>query len=116
LHAIIKIDKANEDDGRKALEAAFKGHSSLKHAFVVDKDIDILNPLEVEWAMATRFQGDKDIVVIGRQKGSSLDPSSEPETHITYKMGFDLTKPLVAKGKNFEKAEFPKFDLKNFLE
>ncbi len=116
LHAIIKIDKQNEDDGRKALEAAFKGHSSLKHAFVVDKDINILNPLEVEWAMATRFQGDKNIVVVGRQPGSSLDPSSEPETKLTYKMGFDLTKPLVVlKGKNFEKAEFPKVDIKKFM-
>jgi len=115
LHAIVKIDKKNEDDGRKALEAAFKGHGSLKHCFVVDKDINIYNPLSVEWAMATRFQGDKDIVVIGKQKGSSLDPSSEPDTHQTYKMGFDLTKSLVAKGKNFEKAEFPNVDIKNYL-
>jgi len=115
LHAIVKIDKKNEDDGRKALEAAFRGHGSLKHCFVVDKDINIYDPLSVEWAMATRFQGDRDILVIGKQKGSSLDPSSEPDTHQTYKMGFDLTKPLVAKGKNFEKAEFPVVDVKNYL-
>ena len=115
LHAIVKIDKKNEDDGRKALEAAFRGHGSLKHCFVVDKDINIYDPLSVEWAMATRFQGDRDILVIGKQKGSTLDPSSEPDTHQTYKMGFDLTKPLVAKGKNFEKAEFPVVDVKNYL-
>ena len=59
LHAIVQIDKQNEDDGRKAIEAAFAGHRSCKHVFVVDKDIDIYNPLEVEWAMATRFQGDQ---------------------------------------------------------
>ncbi len=117
LHAIIKIKKQNEDDGKKALAAAFEGHSSLKHAFVVDEDIDILNPLDVEWAMATRFQGDRDIFVRGREPGSSLDPSGEPGTKMTYKMGFDLTKPLVVeKGKTFEKVEFPKVNIKEFLD
>jgi len=43
----------------------------------VDGDIDIYNPLEVEWAMATRFQGDTDLVVKPRALGSSLDPSAE---------------------------------------
>jgi len=116
IHSIVQIDKKKEDDGRNAVFAAFKGHSSMKHCFVVDKDINIYDPLAVEWAMATRFQGDKDIVVIGRQPGSSLDPSGEPDTKMMYKMGFDLTKPLLVKGKNFNKADFPKVDLKEFLE
>ena len=115
LHAIVQIEKKNEDDGRKALAAAFEGHKSMKHCFVVDKDINIYDQLNVEWAMATRFKGDTNVFVKGRDKGSSLDPSSEPGTHQTYKMGFDLTKPLVAKGKNYEKAEFPKVDMKKFL-
>jgi len=117
IHSIVKIDKQKEDDGMKALEAAFKGHTSMKHAFVVDKDIDIYDPLSVEWAMATRFQGDKDIFVRGREPGSSLDPSGEPGTKMMYKMGFDLTKPLAETGgKNFEKAEFPKVNVKDYLE
>ncbi len=66
LHAIVQIDKQNEDDGRKAIEAAFAGHRSCKHVYVVDQDIDIYNPLEVEWAMATRFQGDRDLLVLDR--------------------------------------------------
>ncbi|MEW6295572.1 MAG: UbiD family decarboxylase [Candidatus Diapherotrites archaeon] len=116
LHAIVKIDKQKEEDGKKAVEAAFKGHKSCKHIFIVDKDIDIYNPLEVEWAMATRFQADTDFIMKPREKGSSLDPSADPETHFTTKCGFDLTKPLVVKGKNFGKAEFPKVELKKFLE
>lgn len=115
LHAIVKIDKIQEDDGKRAIEAAFKGHRSCKHIFVVDKDIDIYDSLEVEWAMATRFQADVGFVMKEKEKGSSLDPSADPETHFTTKCGFDLTKPLVAKGKNYEKAEFPKVDLKDFL-
>jgi len=115
LHAIVQIKKKNEADGKKAAEAAFAGHASLKHVFVVDEDINIYDPLEVEWAMATRFQADKQLVLKPHDKGSSLDPSADPETRETCKAGFDLTKPLVAKGKNYEKAAFPKVDLKRLL-
>jgi len=114
LHAIVQIDKQHQDDGRKAIQAAFDGHRSCKHVFVVDKDIDIYNPRAVEWAMATRFQGDMDLVVMDRSPGSSLDPSSEPVTHNTCRVGFDLTQPLEAKGKKFEKAPFPQVDLGKF--
>ena len=116
LHAIIKIDKQNEDDGRKAILAAFAGHRSCKHIFVVDKDIDIYNPQEVEWAMATRFQADRDIIILDKEQGSSLDPSSEASTYLTTKVGFDLTKPLVTTGKSFDKAPFPDIDLSRFIQ
>jgi UbiD family decarboxylase len=94
LHCVIKIRKRNAEDGIKALEAAFRAHSSLKHAWVVDEDIDIENPEEVEWAMATRFQA-KTRMIIKEEQGSSLDPSSEGG--ITSKVGFDLTMPLERK-------------------
>ena len=115
LHAVVQIDKQHEEDGKKAIAAAFAGHRSCKHVYVVDRDIDIYNPLEVEWAMATRFQGDVDLVVYPRSPGSSLDPSSEPDTHNTCRLGFDLTKPLEARGKKFEKTPFPEVDLAAFL-
>ena len=115
LHAIVQIDKQAEEDGRKAIQAAFAGHRSCKHVFVVDRDIDIYDPLAVEWAMATRFQGDRQMVVLPREQGSSLDPSAEPGTHHTTKIGFDLTRPLESHGKTFEKAAFPQVDLRRFL-
>ena len=107
LHAIVQIDKQTEEDGKKAIAAAFAGHGSCKHVYVVDRDIDIYNPLEVEWAMATRFQGDRDLVVLDPAPGSSLDPSAEAGTHVTTRLGFDLTAPLETAGKSFKKAEFP---------
>ncbi|MGE5221533.1 MAG: UbiD family decarboxylase [Omnitrophica WOR_2 bacterium] len=115
LHAVVQIDKQDEQDGRKAIQAAFAGHTSCKHVFVVDKDIDIYNPLEVEWAIATRFQADRDLVIKDKEPGSSLDPSSDPGTHLTTKAGFDLTKPLVTQGKSFDKAAFPDVELSKFL-
>jgi 2,5-furandicarboxylate decarboxylase 1 len=114
LHAIVQIEKHRADDGRQAIDAAFAGHHSCKHVFVVDGDIDIYDPLAVEWAMATRFQGDEDLAIRPRAPGSSLDPSSEPETYNTCRVGFDLTKPLAAAGKKFEKTPFPDVDLSRY--
>jgi len=115
LHGIVKIDKRHEDDGKKAIDAAFEGHKSMKHVFIVDKDTDISNPLDVEWSMAMRFQANKNIVMKEKQKGSSLDPSAEPGTAETTKAGFDLTGPAKKAGTKFEKAEFPKVNLKDYM-
>jgi UbiD family decarboxylase len=105
LHGAVSIKKNALDDGRKAIEAAFKGHKSMKHVFVVDDDIDIHNPHEIEWAMATRFQGDRDMI-IKKEKGSSLDPSSDLKTKMTTKIGFDLTIPSEDVA-SFKKPELP---------
>ena len=115
LHTIVKIRKEQEDDGRKAIDAASRGHRSCKHIFVVDEDIDIYDPLSVEWALATRFQADRDLFWLGRERGSSLDPSAEPGTYETCKVGFDLTAPLETAGKHFNKVPFPEVDLSEFL-
>jgi 3-polyprenyl-4-hydroxybenzoate decarboxylase len=56
--------------------------------------------------MATRFQGDKDMI-IKKEKGSSLDPSSDLETRLTTKIGFDLTIPQDQDPKKFKKPELP---------
>jgi UbiD family decarboxylase len=116
LHAIVQIKKQNDEDGKKAIAAAFEGHPSCKHVFVVDEDIDIYDPLDVEWAMATRFQGDVDLVIMDKMPGSSLDPSAEPGTKNTTKIGFDLTKPLGSKSTNYNKVPFPHLNIEKFLQ
>ncbi|NVM16805.1 MAG: UbiD family decarboxylase [Candidatus Lokiarchaeota archaeon] len=115
LHAIVQIDKKSEEDGTKAIYGAFAGHGSCKHIFIVDDDIDIYDPLSVEWAMATRFQGDTGMIIKDKEPGSSLDPSAEPGTKMTTKIGFDLTKPLIPKGKSYEIADFPEVDIKKYF-
>ncbi len=102
LHGVIQIDKKKPDDGKTALKEAFAAHKSMKLAITVDKDIDPYDPEEVEWAMATRFQADKDLMVF-KEKGSSLDPSSDMETRMTAKMGIDATAPEKG-GKDFKRA------------
>ncbi len=116
LHVAIKIKKKNDDDGIQALEGAFSGHKSAKHIWVYDDDIDIYSDEEREWAMATRFQADEDLLIKDREAGSSLDPSAEPITKLTTKMGFDCTKPLETSGKSYDKADFPKVNLSEYLD
>ncbi|MHA1974360.1 MAG: UbiD family decarboxylase [Candidatus Hodarchaeales archaeon] len=115
LHAVVKIDKKNDKDGIRAIEATFSAHKSCKHVFIVDNDINIYDPSEVEWALATRFQADQDLVNKGREPGSSLDPSAEAISKLTNKIGFDLTIPLSKAKKNFEKVKFPKVDLDEYI-
>jgi UbiD family decarboxylase len=115
LHAVVSIKKKSEDDGRKAIDAAFAGHKSLKHVVIVDDDIDVDNPAAVEWAIATRVQANRNLVLKEKQTGSSLDPSADPHTYETAKLGVDATKPLVAHGKNFEMAGWKKVDPRQFL-
>ncbi|MDI6806305.1 MAG: UbiD family decarboxylase [Candidatus Aenigmarchaeota archaeon] len=118
LHAVVQIQKQKPDDGKKAIEAAFRGHSSLKHCVVVDEDIDIYNPLEVEWAIATRFQADKNTIILPNQRGSSLDPSAdltEGRKATGCKMGIDATIPLGKRDKGFKKEKYKKVDVKKYL-
>ena len=118
LHAVVQIKKQNPDDGKKAIAAAFKGHGSLKHCVIVDEDINIYDPQDVEWAIATRFQADKNAVVLSNQHGSSLDPSgdlSEGKKATTAKAGLDATAPLVSTGKGFKKVDYVKVDLDKYL-
>ncbi|MGY5853279.1 MAG: UbiD family decarboxylase [Candidatus Thorarchaeota archaeon] len=115
LHIAVKISKKHEDDAIKAIEGAFDGHRSAKHVWIYDDDIDIYNEQDREWAMATRFQGDEDMLIKDREPGSSLDPSAESGTKFTTKIGFDVTKPMVTKGKSYDRADFPDVDLDKFL-
>jgi len=118
LHAVVQIKKKSPDDGKKTIEAAFKGHKSLKHCVVVDEDINIYDPHDVEWAIATRFQANRDAVIIPNQMGSSLDPSgdlSEGKKAMTCKMGLDATIPKTGTGKGFDKQKYREVDLNNYM-
>ncbi len=107
LHAILSIEKQVDGDAKNALMAAFSAHPSLKHAIVVDTDIDVYNLEEVEWAIATRFQADEDLVIIPHARGSTLDPSADQTTGLTTKVGIDATRPLGKPLEKFERAKIP---------
>jgi UbiD family decarboxylase len=93
FHAVIQVRKQTQGDAKNAIMAAFAAHTSLKHVVVVDDDIDPTCLEDVEFAIATRVRGDRDIVVITGARGSSLDPS-QAEDGTNVKVGVDATMPL----------------------
>jgi UbiD family decarboxylase len=107
FHAVVSIRKQAEGDGKNALMAAFGSNPSVKHVVVVDEDINIDDTNEVEWALATRFQGDEGMIRIKRARGSSLDPSSDQEKMLTTKIGFDATIPWNKPREKFARAKMP---------
>ena len=93
-HLYVQIRKRQEGEAKNIMLGAFAGHYDVKHVIVVDEDVDIHNPDEVEWAVATRFQADRDLVIVPESQGSKLDPSTRDG--VGAKMGLDATKPLDA--------------------
>jgi 2,5-furandicarboxylate decarboxylase 1 len=116
LDAVIQIKKTLEGQPKNAILAAFAAHPSLKIAIVVDEDIDPRNPVQVEYAISTRSQADRDLVIIPGAKGSSLDPSSDQENLITTKLGIDATGSIFKDSKRFEIARIPGQEKMNLIE
>lgn len=102
LHAAIAIEKQTQGDGKNVIMAALAAHPSLKHAVVVDEDIDIFDPQDIEYAISTRVKGDDDIIIVPKARGSSLDPAALPDGTTT-KVGVDATK-LLGKEEKFERV------------
>ena len=90
LSSVVQIIPEEKGDGMKAIKAALDGHKSMKQVIVVDDDIDVTNSSRVEWALMTRWQPDKDTLILSDQKGSSLDPSRSSDG-TTSKIGMDAT-------------------------
>ena len=100
-HLAIKIDKRSQGEPKNIIMGAFGGHYDIKQVVVVDMDVNIDDEREIEWAVATRFQADRDLVVVSGAQGSKLDPSSD--NGISAKMGIDATKPLSVDAMEFKR-------------
>ncbi len=105
FHAAVQIHKNSDEEAKKAIDAAFAAHKSLKHVVIVDDDINIFDPNDIEFAIATRVKGDEDIYIYPGVRGSTLDPRSE--NGIGTKVGIDATMDLGRRWK-FERAKRPK--------
>ena len=104
-HLVVQIAKRQEGEAKNVMLGAFAGHYDVKQVIVVDEDVDIHDPAEVEWAVATRFQADRDLVVIAESQGSNLDPSAR--NGVGAKMGLDATKPLATEPLRFTRIRVP---------
>ena len=102
-HAVMSLDTDNNGEVRRALTLALS-FSNIKKVVAVNTDVNVDDDQEVEWAMATRFQGDRDLMILSDLRGQPIDPSSK-EGFLTAKIGMDATRP---KKEGFEKVDVPR--------
>lgn len=109
-HAVMSLDTDHKGEIRRALSLALS-FTNIKKVVAVNTDINIDDDQELEWALATRFQADRDLLVMTQLRGQPIDPSAA-EGFLTAKIGLDATKP---KTEGFEKVEAPEEVRKRIL-
>ena len=119
-HIVASIKK-QPGDGKNAIMALLS-IADIKHVTIVDDDIDVFDPTDVEWAVATRVQADRDVVIISDARSKPLDPSLPPPTTgkipTTAKMGIDATIPENVPRNRYNRIVYfnqGKVNLKDYL-
>ena len=103
-HVAVSINQIHKHQAKNVILAALGAGFMVKHVVVVDDDIDIYNPTEIEWAIATRVQADSDVYIFPNIIGGPVDPSRK-DNAIVSGMGIDATRPY---GEHFaEVVEIP---------
>lgn len=104
-HLYVQMRQRNVGEAKNVIFGALAGHYDVKHVVVVDEDVNIHDPGDVEWAVATRCQADRDLVVVGGTQASKLDPSTD--RGLGAKMGIDATIPVGSDDFRFKRIRVP---------
>jgi 2,5-furandicarboxylate decarboxylase 1 len=119
-HIAASIKKA-PGDGKNAL-LALLSIADIKHVTIVDDDIDVFDPIDVEWAVATRVQADRDVLIVANARSKPLDPSLplpvQGKIPTTAKMGIDATIPENIPAERYKRIVYfnrDKVQLKDYL-
>ncbi len=108
FNAVVSMKQTRLGEAKTAIIASLGLNKDLKQVVIVDDDVDIYNPREIEWAITTRAQASHDVVIIPGALGSSLEPSHDLRG-VTDKIGIDATKPLNTDGR-FERVRIPGYE------
>jgi 2,5-furandicarboxylate decarboxylase 1 len=90
-HAVLQVDEAGAARAKENIRAILETYPYIKGVILVDQDVDVNDDQEIYWALGTRFQPDRDLVILSGLAGGSIDPSAENGT-VTSKWGCDCTK------------------------
>jgi 2,5-furandicarboxylate decarboxylase 1 len=119
---IVAAIKKSPGDGKNAIMALL-AIADIKHVTVVDDDIDVFDAIDVEWAVATRVQADRDVLIVSNARSKPLDPSLPPSTTgkipTTAKMGIDATIPDNVPASRYNRIVYynqGKVQLKDYLD
>lgn len=107
--AVVSVDKKNDGEPKNIALAAFSTHVNIKVVIVVDKDVNIHQPSDLLWSMATRVDAERDIIIIPYAQGMENDPMTDAEG-IHTKYAIDATLPLRLT-KDYQRVTYPSVDL-----
>ena len=115
--AVVQVDKDGKDVGRDAIMATFKAFKPLQRVIAVDTDVNLYDPIDVNWALTTRFNPDTDLIVLKKQWGHILNPmvqiNPDGKGGTVAKIGMDATAPFP-KEERFERVDFKEVDLSQY--
>lgn len=114
MHCIVALHNPPPGEGQRAVFAAFAHANIIKHVVVVDDDIDIFNPADVDWAMATRLRAERDIVVVPRVRADRVDPVKENRT--VAKWALIALKEPGKSAEHYERARAPREVLEKVMQ
>ncbi|MBI3373507.1 MAG: UbiD family decarboxylase [Betaproteobacteria bacterium] len=115
--AVVQVENTRAGLGREVIQATFGAFGSLQRVVVIDDDVDIFDPVDVEWAITTRFDPDSDLVILPNQEGHILNPvvqvNADGNGGTVTKIGIDAMAPFRG-GEKFERVKFKEVDLADY--
>ncbi|MBN2468762.1 MAG: UbiD family decarboxylase [Deltaproteobacteria bacterium] len=115
--AVVQIENDRKGIGRDVIHETFAAFESLQRVVAVDTDVDLYDPVDVDWAVTTRFNPDPDLIILENQPGHILNPmvriNPDGKGGTVTKIGMDATMPFEEKEK-FERVRFKSVDLSRY--
>jgi 2,5-furandicarboxylate decarboxylase 1 len=115
--AVVQVENTRTGLGHEVIEATFGAFRSLQRVVVVDTDVDLYDPVDVEWAITTRFDPDSDLVILAHQEGHILNPvvhvNADGKGGTVTKIGMDAMAPFQG-GEKFERVQFQQVEVANY--
>jgi 2,5-furandicarboxylate decarboxylase 1 len=110
-HCVVALRPVRAGWSKQAIMATFAAFPPLKMVTVVDDDVDIRSPMDVEWAMTTRLDPRTGVITIPECFGHGLNPSF-PDYRGT-KIGFDCTRPIPYTA-DYDRAAYKEVALEDY--
>lgn len=115
--AVVQVENTRAGLGREVIESTFAAFRSLQRVVVIDVDVDIFDPVDVEWAITTRFDPDSDLVILPNQEGHILNPmvhvNADGKGGTVTKIGMNAMAPFQG-GEKFERVKFQEVNLADY--
>jgi len=117
--AVVQAENTRAGIGQEIIRATFRAFRSLQRVIVVDPDVDIFDPIDVDWAVTTRFNADADLLILPREEGHILNPmvniNADGKGGTITKIGMDAMVPFRERASGrFERVSFRQVDLGNY--